>query len=97
MTVFCKKSLISFYYAYDHSVIAYGLINYGSTHETNLEPIDDAQRKIFRAILYQIQWDTLQDVYTKHKFFTVYEMFIVEEVKEVFKQLRLESPKNNIP
>ena len=48
---------------------------------------------MLRAIFYRRQWDTLQDVYTKHYFFNVYEMFIVEEVvKKVFKRLRLESP-----
>ena len=39
------------------------------------------------------KWEILQDVYTKQKFFNVYEMFNVEVVKEVFKQLRLESPR----
>ena len=36
---------------------------------------------------------TLQNVYTKYNFFNVYEMFFVEVVKEVFKQLRIESPR----
>ena len=36
---------------------------------------------------------TLQDVYTKHKFLKVYEMFIGEVVKKVSKQLRHESPR----
>ena len=90
---FPQKGLISFYYAYAQSVITYGLINYGSTYKTNLEPIDKAQRRIFRAIFYRRKWDTLQDIYTKHKFLNIYEMFIAEVVKEVFKQLRFESPR----
>ena len=45
----------------------YGHINYGSTYKTNLDPIDKAQRRIFRAIFYRRQWDTLQDVHMKHK------------------------------
>ena len=47
----------------------------------------------FRAIFYQQQSDTLQDVYTKHKIINVYGMFIVDVVKEGFKQLRLKFPK----
>ena len=66
---FPQKVLISFHYAYAQSVITFGLINYGSTYKTNLEPIDKAQGRIFRAIFYRRQWDTLQDTYTKHKFF----------------------------
>ena len=87
-----QTGLITFYYAYAQSVITYGLINYDqlSTYKTNLDPIDKAQRRIFRAIFYRRQWDTLQDVYTK--LFNVYEIVIVEVVK-VFKQLRLESPR----
>ena len=90
---FPQNSVISFYYDYAQSVITYGLIKYGFTYKTNLESIHKAQRRIFRAIFYRRQWDTLQYVYTKHKFLTVYEMFIGEVVKEVFKRLRLESPR----
>ena len=90
---FPQKCILSFYYAYVRSVITYGLINYGSTYKTNLEPIHKAQRRIFRAIFHRRQWDTLQDVYTKHKFLNFYEMFIGEMMNEVFIQLRLESPR----
>ena len=63
-----------------------------TTYKTNLEPIDKGQRRIFRAIFYRRQWDTLQGVYKKRTVFNVYEMFIVDVVKDGFKQLHLESP-----
>ena len=56
-----------------------------------MKPRNISPRK--QKSIYRQQWDTLQDVYTKHKIFIVYEMFIVEVVKRVFKQLRLESPR----
>ena len=80
---FPQKSLTYLYYDYVQSVITYGLINYGSTYKMNLELFDKAQRRILRATFYRRQWDTLQVVHTKHKYFNVYENFILEVVKEV--------------
>ena len=64
VTVSRKKVFSLFYYTYAHSVVTYGLINYGSTYKANLEHIDETQRRILRALFYRRQWDTLQDVYT---------------------------------
>ena len=62
------KGLILFYNSYAESVIRYGLLAYGSAVKTNLEKNEKAQRRIWRAILFQENnWESQ----TSHYFRTV--------------------------
>ena len=65
---------------------------YGGTAKTNLEMIEKAQRRIPRVIFYKKRWDSLQNIYERHNFLTVHELYVVELVRELFRQLRGKSP-----
>ena len=47
------KYLLLFYIAYARSLISYGLLVYGSAAKTNLEMLENAQRRIIRAIFFK--------------------------------------------
>ena len=50
--------------------------------------IEHAQQRIIRAIFFKKKSDSLQEILQRSKILTVYEIFIVENVKELFRQLR---------
>ena len=65
-------------------MICYGLIVYGSAAKTNLKKIENAQRRILREIFFQKKFDSLRDILLDNKIFTVYELYTLEIVKELF-------------
>ena len=87
-----RKCLLMFYNSFAKSIICYGLIVYGSAAKTNLKKIENAQRRILRAIFFKKKFDSLRDILLDNKIFTVYELYTLEIVKELFKQLRNVSP-----
>ena len=87
-----RKFLLQFYHAYVTSVIKYGLLNYGSTRKTHLENIYKVQRRIIRAIFFKKPQNSLCEILTKYTIFNIYELYIIEVVIEVFKQLKSNSP-----
>ena len=64
---------------------------YGGTAKTNLEMIEKAQ-KVLRVIFYKKRCDCLQKIYERHNILTVHELYVVELVRELFRQLRGKSP-----
>ena len=48
-----RKCLLMFYNSFAKSIICYGLIVYGSASKTNLKKIENAQRRILRAIFFK--------------------------------------------
>ena len=54
--------------------------------------VEKAQRRILRAIFFRRKFDSLNNIWYEHKIQTVFEMYISELIKEMFKQIRLESP-----
>ena len=87
-----KSCLLLFYNSFAKSIIMYGILVYGSAAKTNLEKIEKAQRRILRAIFFMHRTDSLNEIITKEGVLTVFELFLVELIKELFKQIRLESP-----
>ena len=85
-----------FYNSFAKSKICYGLLIYGSAAKTNLLKIEKAQRRILRAIFFKKKFDSLRDLFRTNKILTVFELFILENIKELFRQLRLEAPKSFI-
>ena len=86
-----RKCLLMFYNSFVKSIICYGLIVYGSATKTNLKKIENAQRRILRAIFYKKKFDSLRDILLDNKIFTVYELYTLEIVKELFEQVRNET------
>ena len=72
----------------------YGILVYGSAAKTNLVKIEKAQRRILRAIFFMQRKDSLSEIFTKKGVLTVFELFLVELTKELFKQIRLEYTRN---
>ena len=60
---------------------------FGGTAKTNLEMIEKAQR-ILGVIFYKKRCDCLQKIYERHKILTVHELYVVELVRELFRQHR---------
>ena len=54
--------LLLFYNSYAKPLMLYGLFNYDSTSKTNLEPIDNAQKRIIRAIFFFKKSESLQNI-----------------------------------
>ena len=86
------KCLLNFYSSFAKSVITYGLLVYGSAAKTNLEKIENAQRRILRAIFYKNKYESLGQIFEKNCILTVFELYVMELFREVFKQLKSESP-----
>ena len=74
------------------SVITYGLSVYRNTSKNDLEKIDRVQRIIIRAIFSRKKIVSLGITLIDNKTHTVYELYVIELVKELFKQIRSESP-----
>ena len=70
----------------------YGILVYGSAANTNLVKIEKAQRRILRAPFCMYRTDSLSEILTKEGVLTVFELFLVELINELFKQIRLKSP-----
>ena len=63
-----KKCLSTFYNSYVKTIISYGLLIYGSAHKSDLENIDEAQRRIPRAIFSEKSLTALRMFTNKQKF-----------------------------
>ena len=53
--------------------------------------IEIAQRRIIRAIFSRKKYETLSDILQVNNLYTVFELYIVEVLKEIFKELWGES------
>ena len=86
------KCLLTFYESYAKSVITYGLLVYGSACKSKIEEIEMAQRRIIRAIFFRKKYDSIKDIFERKQILTVFELYVNEIFREVFYQLRSESP-----
>ena len=75
-------------------MITYGLLVYGAAPKTSLKKIEAAQKRILRAILFKKKFDSLRNDRLEYKFFTVFELYCLEVIEELFRQLQLASPSN---
>ena len=91
-----RRCLLMFNNSLAQSVITYGLLVYGNTIKQNLEKIDKVQRKIDQAIFFRKKYESLGLTLFDNKIHTVYELYVIEIVKELFKQIRSESALQNI-
>ena len=92
-----RKCLLMFYNSFARSIISYGILVYGSAAKTNLKKIENAQRRIIRAIFFKKRSESISNLLLENKILTVFELYIEELVKELFKQLRNETPQKIFP
>ena len=90
--MFSPRCLLMFYKTTAKPMITFGVMVYSGTTMTNLEIIEKAQRKILRVFFYKMRCDSLQNIYERHNIITVHELYVVELVRELFRQLRGMSP-----
>ena len=55
--------------------------------------IEAVQRRILRAIFFKKKFDSLECVFADNKVLTVFELFLLKMLKELFRQLKCESPR----
>ena len=84
--------LLLFYNAHARSLSSYGLLLYGIAAKTDLEMLENAQRRIIRAIFSRQKQHSLKDILDAYHIHTVLDLYVREVFKGVFKQLRIESP-----
>ena len=75
-------------------MISYGLLAYGATTKASLEPFEKAQRRIFRAMYFKKQTDSLLYVMEENQLQTVFELYINELLHELINEIRENSAFN---
>ena len=90
--VFSRKTLLLYYNAYVKTLLNYGILIYGSGNLTSLNKLYMVQRRILRCIFFKSRFQSIKDILTKFKILTVYELYFYELIKELFKNLRNDSP-----
>ena len=94
--MFTQKCLLMFYNSLAKSRICYGLLIYGSAAKTNLSQIEKAQGRTLRAICLKKKFDFLHDLLRTNEILTVFQLFVLENINELFWQLRSEAPRSFI-
>ena len=92
-----RKCLLLFYNSFAKSIISYGILVYGSAAKTNLEKIELVQRRIIRAIFFRKKFDSVKEIMIENGIQTVFELYVAELFKELFRQLRYEAPNQYLP
>ena len=69
---YTRSSLLMFYNSFAKSVLSYALISYGTAAKTNLMKVENAQRRILRAIFFRRKFDSLYKIWYGHKIQTVF-------------------------
>ena len=95
--MFPRNCLLIFYNSYAKSLIKYEIIAYGATAKTNLSKIEMAQRKIMTAIFFKKKKDSITDGFREKGILTVYELYLAELLKELFRHFRSEAPRTYLP
>ena len=65
--------------------------------KTSLKKIENAQRRIIRAIFFKKRSESISNLLLETKVLTVFELYMEELVKELFKQLRTDTPQKFFP
>ena len=78
------------YNSFAKSTIVYDLLAYGSAVKSILVKIVRAQKRILRATFFRKKLESLKGNLSENKILTLFELYTVEVLKELFKQLRYE-------
>ena len=75
-----------FYNFFKKLIIIYVLLAYGSAVKCNSAKYEKAQRRVLGAVFVRKKLNPLTDILAENKILTVFEFYIVENLKELFKQ-----------
>ena len=95
--MFPRICLLMYYNSCAKTLISYEIIAYGATAKTNWSKIELAQRRIMKAIFFKKKMNSITDVLREKGILTVYELYLAELLKELFRQLRSEAPNTYLP
>ena len=95
--LFHVKTLVNYYNTYIKSVIQYGVMIYGCTRKALLNPILLLQKRIARVIFFKKPRESVSQIMTDNKMYSVYELHIYELFKEVVKERIDKSNINLLP
>ena len=70
----------------------HGILVYGSAAKMNLRKIQNTQRRIIMTIFVNRRFESIANLLVENRMLTVFEFFIEELVKELFKHLHNETP-----
>ena len=86
-----RYCLLMFYNSFAISIICYALMVYDSAAKTNLQKTECAQMRTLIPIFFKNKIDSMVIILADHKILNVFELFMVEVFRELFKQIRKES------
>ncbi len=81
------KILLEYYKSNIKPLIQYGILVYGCTNYSTLEPILIMQKKIIRIMTFAKWRESVNVTFEKYKILTVYELYIYELLKFVIRSL----------
>ena len=82
MRKFVPMDVLIRYYCYNiKPIIQYGLLVYGGTSFSNLNPIFLLQKKIIRMIYKVRKFDSIRERFREHKILTVHELYVYDLLK----------------
>ena len=90
--MFLTKTDDTFYDAYVKSRILFGVFIYSNTTETYLIELLKAQKRIKRTIYFKRPRDSVFELMNKNLHATVFGLFLFELFRQVFYELRNDSP-----
>ena len=78
-----RSILLKYYFCNVKPIVQYGILVYGCTSFTVLEPILVMQRKIIRLIYFKSKLESVSKVFEDKKILTVHELYVYELIKFV--------------
>ena len=82
-----RSVLLKYYFCNVKPIVQYGILVYGCTSFTVLEPIPAMQRKILRLIYFKSKHESVSKVFEDMKILTVHELYVYELIKLVSKSV----------
>ena len=81
-----------FYDAHAKLIIEHGILIYGSASKSDIETIHIIQKRILRTIVRKKFCDWTQEEVIKYKIYIVFELYAAHLFKEIFNEIRDDSP-----
>ena len=88
-SILSAQNLIFYYNAYVKPIIQYGILAYGCTLKSKLNPILIVQKRILRTILRKKSYESVTERFEQYRILTVHEIFVYELFKYLVKLITL--------
>ena len=85
-----RSQLLFFYKTHVIHIVQYGVLVYGCTSYSNLDPIHKLQKRIVRSICFLCKYASVSEYMVENELPTVYELHLYELLKFISKSVRNE-------